>query len=223
MTEQRRLREQGLYHPRHEHDACGVGFVASIKGIKSHDIIQKGLRVLQNLTHRGACGCDPLTGDGAGVLMQVPHEFFRKECALLRIDLPEPRTYGVGMVFLPRDVAERNVCKQLFEKAIREEGQHLLGWRSVPVNGDACGPLARKLMPEIRQVFVGSGRGVEDQEALERKLYVIRKSVESGVRQAGLRDSESFYIASLSARRVVYKGLLLPDQIMQFYSDLCDP
>ena len=149
MTEQRRLREQGLYHPRHEHDACGVGFVASIKGIKSHDIIQKGLRVLQNLTHRGACGCDPLTGDGAGVLMQVPHEFFRKECALLRIDLPEPGTYGVGMVFLPRDVAERNVCKQLFEKAIREEGQHLLGWRSVPVNGVACWPLAPKLIPAI--------------------------------------------------------------------------
>jgi glutamate synthase domain-containing protein 2/glutamate synthase domain-containing protein 1/glutamate synthase domain-containing protein 3 len=223
MTEPRKLRKQGLYDPCHEHDACGVGFVANIKGVKSHDIIQKGLQVLQNLTHRGACGCDPLTGDGAGVLMQVPHEFLHKECRQSRIELPNPGEYGVGMVFLPRDVAERNVCEKLFDKAIREEGQRLLGWRTVPTNPEACGSLSRRLMPEIRQIFIGRGRDVKDGEALERKLYVIRKRVERNVQAAGLRDSESFYVSSLSSRTLVYKGLLLPDQIPQFYTDLCDP
>src|SRR5713101_3976402 len=144
MNEVRRLVKQGLYDPRFEHDACGVGFVANIKGVKSHDIVQKGLQVLQNLTHRGACGCDPLTGDGAGVLMQVPHEFLAQECRALRIALPDPGTYGVGMVFLPRDVSERNVCEKIIEKVVHEEGQRLLGWRSVPNDPNACGPLARK-------------------------------------------------------------------------------
>jgi len=222
MTEVRRLRKQGLYDPRFEHDACGVGFVANVKGVQSHDIVQKGLQVLQNLTHRGACGCDPLTGDGAGILMQVPHEFLAKECRSLRIGLAEPGEYGVGMVFLPPDVAERNVCKELFEKVVHEEGQRLLGWRTVPTNPDACGPLARQALPEIRQIFIGRGKGIKDAEALERKLYVIRKRVERAVRESDLRDSESFYISSLSGRTIVYKGLLLPEQIPQFYADLLD-
>jgi len=223
MNEVRRLTKQGLYDPRFEHDACGVGFVANIKGVKSHDIVQKGLRVLQNLTHRGACGCDPLTGDGAGILMQVPHEFLSKECRTLRIELPNPGEYGVGMVFLPRDVNERNVCLELFERAVREEGQRLLGWRRVPVDPSKTGDLARKLMPEIRQIFIARSQDVADAEALERKLYVIRKRVESMVRSAALRDSESFYVPSLSCRTLCYKGLLLPEQIPQFYSDLNDP
>jgi glutamate synthase (NADPH/NADH) large chain len=223
MTEVRRLRRQGLYDPDFEHDACGVGFVANIAGVKSHEIIQKGLRVLQNLTHRGACGCDPLTGDGAGVLLQVPHEFFRRECQLLNIELPDPGDYGVGMVFLPREVSERNICQGLFEKVVREEGQRLLGWRRVPTDASKCGDLARKVMPEIRQIFIAPGRGVDDADALERRLYVIRKRVERAVRGSDLRDSETFYIPSLSCRTITYKGLLLPEQIPQFYADLLDP
>jgi len=223
MTEVRRLTKQGLYDPRFEHDACGVAFVANVKGVKSHDIVEKGLQVLQNLTHRGACGCDPLTGDGAGILMQVPHEFLRAQCRPLHIELPDAGDYGVGMVFLPREVSERNVCESIFEKVIHEEGQRLLGWRTVPAVANACGPMARKVMPEIRQVFIGRGPGITDGEALERKLYVIRKRVESTVRGARLRDSETFYIPSLSSRTIVYKGLLLPEQIPQFYADLVDP
>ncbi|GBD26069.1 Ferredoxin-dependent glutamate synthase 1 [bacterium HR30] len=218
----RRPKREGLYDPYFEHDACGVGFVVNVKGEKSHDIIVKGLKVLENLTHRGACGCDPLTGDGAGMLLQIPDEFFREECRDLRISLPAPGEYGVGMVFLPRDPAERNTCLGLFEKAVRENGQRLLGWRRVPVHPEHCGPLARQSMPEIRQIFIGKGADVGDQDALERKLYVIRKSVERAVREAGLRDSESFYVPSLSSRTIVYKGLLLPQQIPLFYSDLRD-
>jgi len=214
---------QGLYHPWFEHDACGVGFVCHVKGERSHDIIQKGLQILQNLTHRGACGCDPLTGDGAGLLLQVPDEFLRQACKPLRIELPEPGKYGVGMVFLPRDVRERNFCLKTCEKIVKEEGQKFLGWRSVPVDESAAGPLARENMPEIRQIFVAAGRDVPDAATLERKLYVIRKRVEHVVRESDLRDSESFYIPSLSTRTIAYKGLLLPDQIPAFYHDLNDP
>ncbi|HVN84499.1 MAG TPA: glutamate synthase large subunit [Candidatus Binatia bacterium] len=214
---------QGLYHPWFEHDACGVGFVANIKGERSHDIVQKGLQVLENLTHRGACGCDPLTGDGAGMLLQIPHEFLKHACQSQRITLPAPDEYGVGMVFLPRDVRERNVCLETFEKIIHEEGQKFLGWRDVPVDESAPGPLARSLMPEIRQVFIHAGRGVNGPATLERKLYVIRKRVERAIRESGLKDSESFYIPSLSCRTIAYKGLLLPSQIPAFYRDLNDP
>src|SRR5262249_21900985 len=223
MSEVRKLRAQGLYDPRFEHGACGGGFVANIKGVKSHDIVEKGLQVLQNLTHRGACGCDPLTGDGAGILLQIPDAFLREQCRALRIVLPEPGAYGVGMVFLPRDVSERNVCEALLEKIVHEEGQHLLGWRTVPTDPAKCGDLARKSLPHIRQVLIGRGRGIADSEALERKLYVIRKRVEHAVQHAALRDSESFYLPSLSCRTIVYKGLLLPEQIPQFYADLLDP
>jgi glutamate synthase domain-containing protein 2/glutamate synthase domain-containing protein 1/glutamate synthase domain-containing protein 3 len=223
MARVRKLSKQGLYDPRFEHDACGVGFVANIKGAKSHDIIVNGLKVLENLTHRGACGCDPLTGDGAGILMQVPDEFLRAECQSLRIHLPEAGDYGVGMVFLPPDVNERNVCLSRFEKAIKENGLKLLGWRTVPTHPESCGPLARESMPEIRQVFIGRGPKIKDGAALERRLYVVRKCVEAAVRDADLRDSESFYVPSLSTRTIVYKGLLLPEQIPQFYPDLRNP
>jgi len=223
MSEIRKLRKQGLYDPQFEHDACGVGFVANIKGEKSHDIVLKGLQVLQNLTHRGACGCDPLTGDGAGILMQVPAEFLAKEAKAARISLPDPGDYGVGMVFLPRDVRERNICLEAFESAVRDEGLKFLGWRQVPVDPSACGEMARKVMPEIRQIFVGRGRSVKDTETLERMLYVVRKRVEREVSRSGLRDAESFYVPSLSCRTINYKGLLLPEQIPAFYGDLRDP
>jgi glutamate synthase domain-containing protein 2/glutamate synthase domain-containing protein 1/glutamate synthase domain-containing protein 3 len=212
-----------LQDPRIEHDACGVGFVVDVKGTRSHAIVEKGLTVLQNLTHRGACGCDPLTGDGAGILVQIPDEFFRREAKPLRIDLPAPGQYAVGMVFLPAEVNQRNECERIVEKVIREEGQKVLGWRQVPVQEKAPGEVAQKVMPIVRQVFVGAGKGVKDQDALERKLYVIRKRVENLVRASGMPESERFYLPSLSSRTIVYKGLLLPEQIPAFYHDLVDP
>ena len=215
-------RTRWLHDPRAERDACGVGFVVNVKGERSHDIIEKGLTVLRNLTHRGACGCDPLTGDGAGILVQIPDEFFRLECRGLDIALPAPGTYGVGMVFLPRETRQKNECERIVEKVIREEGQQLLGWRRVVVDENAPGPLARSVLPQIRQVFVGAGRDADDREALERKLYVIRKRVEQLVRASGMPDSERFYIPSLSSRTIVYKGLLQPEQIPAFYADLTD-
>jgi glutamate synthase (NADPH/NADH) large chain len=216
-------RTRGLHDPRAERDACGVGFVVNVKGERSHDIVEKGLAVLRNLTHRGACGCDPLTGDGAGILVQVPDEFFRRECKAAKMPaLPAPGTYGVGMVFLPAEVRQKNECERIVEKVIREEGQKLVGWRHVPVDAQAPGLVARSVLPEIRQVFVGAGRGAKDQEALERKLYVIRKRVEQLVRTSTMPESERFYVSSLSSRTIVYKGMLLPDQIPAFYHDLTD-
>ncbi|HUE38217.1 MAG TPA: glutamate synthase central domain-containing protein, partial [Candidatus Binatia bacterium] len=218
------LRAQGLYDPRFEHDACGVGFVVNVRGEKSRDIVEKGLTILANLEHRGACGCDPLTGDGAGILLQIPHAFFKKELAAMKHRLPEPGEYGVGMVFLPRETNQRNECREIFERALRQEGLKLIGWRIVPVNAMECGPQARAIMPEIRQIFIGrDGRRVKDQATLERKLYVVRKLVENRVAASGLPDSESFHVASLSTRTVVYKGLLISWQIPKFYQDLCDP
>ncbi|HXJ32880.1 MAG TPA: glutamate synthase large subunit [Candidatus Eisenbacteria bacterium] len=214
---------QWLRDPRIEHDACGVGFVVNVKGERSHDIVQKGLTVLQNLTHRGACGCDPLTGDGAGILMQMPDAFLRREAKSLRIDLPAPGDYGVGMVFLPAEVHQRNECERIIEKVVREEGQKVLGWRHVPIDETKPGPVAQKAMPVIRQVFVGAGRHTKGPTALERKLYVIRKRVENLVRTSTMPESERFYMPSLSARTIVYKGLLLPEQIPAFYHDLVDP
>ncbi|MGH7820832.1 MAG: glutamate synthase central domain-containing protein, partial [Candidatus Binatia bacterium] len=183
-----------------------------------------GLEVLRNLEHRGACGCDPLTGDGAGMLLQVPDEFFRKECDRVNIPLPGAGEYGVGMVFLPQDVEERNHCLEVFEKVVRQEKQKVLGWRVVPVEPSQCGDMAREAMPEIRQIFIGRGRGVKDQETLERKLYVIRKRVENTIiTDPSLHESEMFHVASLSSRTIVYKGLLISWQIPRFYRDLNDP
>ena len=223
MTGPRILRKQGLYDPCHEHDACGVGFVVNINGTRSHNIIQQGLAVLQNLAHRGACACDPTTGDGAGLLIQVPHPFLVKVCSQIEIDLPAPGSYGVGMVFLPSDVQERNYCKQQFEKTVREEGQRLLGWRNVPVDPSKCGELARMALPTIRQIFIGAGRGIDDPTKLERKLFVIRKRIEHAIGESNLVNKEIFYVPSLSTRTLCYKGLLLPEQIPAFYEDLRDP
>jgi len=222
--ERRRLPgRHGLYDPVHEHDACGVGFVANINGTASHAIIEQGLQVLENLTHRGACGCDAETGDGAGMLVQIPDAFLRKACDGLGIHLPPRGEYGIGMVFLPSDAAEQARCVQIFERVVREEGQQLLGWRDVPIDASACGDLARSVLPGIRQVLIAPGPGIDDADALERKLFVIRKRVERHVRDAQLDDAEAFYVPSLSCRTLVYKGLLLPAQIPAFYQDLRDP
>ncbi|HEY6337155.1 MAG TPA: glutamate synthase large subunit [Candidatus Sulfotelmatobacter sp.] len=213
---------QGLYDPAHEHDACGIGFVASIRGEKSHEIIRKGIEVLTNLTHRGACGCDPETGDGAGVLIQIPHKFFARECGKLGFQLPEPGSYGVGMTFLPVEKHERLQCEGILERIVREEGLKVLGWRDTPTYASAIGRVARASQPYIQQIFVGRGEGL-DEDAFERKLYVVRKRAETEVGQSGIADAEIFYIPSLSARTIVYKGLLLAPQITNFYRELSDP
>ncbi|MGB6564585.1 MAG: glutamate synthase central domain-containing protein, partial [Candidatus Binataceae bacterium] len=214
---------QGLYDPAHEHDACGVGFVVSIKGVRSHDILQKGLQVLDNLTHRGACGCDPRTGDGAGVLMQIPHEFFVREADQLGFTLPAPGEYGVGQVFLPLDPERRKAAEAIVERVVREAGQRLLGWRTVPIIESACGDIARRGLPAVRQMFIGRGDGITDAEALEHKLYVIRKTITHAGASLALEDGELFYFCSLSAATIVYKGQLISNQIPQFYPDLSDP
>jgi glutamate synthase (NADPH) large chain len=214
-------KDQGLYSQRHEHDACGIGFVANIEGQKSHDIVLKGIQILINLTHRGACGCDPDTGDGAGILIQIPHTFFERECAKLGFTLPAPGEYGVGMVFLPVDRQERMLCEGIFEKVARQEGLAVLGWRDTPVNADTIGRMARASQPYIEQIFIRRGRGM-DQDALERKLYVVRKRAEALVAESELKEKDFFYIPSLSARTIVYKGLLLAPQIPAFYKELSD-
>jgi len=215
---------QGLYDPRHEHDACGIGFVASVKGHKSHDIIVKGIQVLINLTHRGACGCDPETGDGAGVLIQIPHQFFAKECAKLGFTLPPAGDYGVGMTFLPVEPLPRLQCEGILERIVREEGLRVLGWRDTPTQGAAIGRVAYASRPYIQQIFIGRARGMNE-EQLERKLYIVRKRAESEVAAADIPGPEKafFYMPSLSARTIVYKGLLLAPQIAQFYPELSDP
>ena len=213
---------QGLYDPRNEHDACGVGFVANIDGRKSHDVVLKGIQVLINLTHRGACGCDPETGDGAGILIQIPHSFFDRECTKLGFTLPAPGEYGIGMVFLPVDRQERMLCEGILEKIAREHGLTVLGWRDTPINGEMIGRLARSSQPYIEQIFVRRAPGM-DQDALERKLYVVRKQAERTVAESDLKEKGFFYLPSLSSRTIVYKGLLLAPQISRFYKELSDP
>jgi glutamate synthase domain-containing protein 2/glutamate synthase domain-containing protein 1/glutamate synthase domain-containing protein 3 len=218
-------RRPGLYDPAFEHDACGVGFVAHIKGKRSHDILKMGLRILDNLEHRGACGCDPETGDGAGVLIQVPDAFLRRECAALGVDLPAPGTYGVGMCFLPQDPDARAQCERIVEATVRREGQRFLGWRDVPTDGSKLGYQAKEVEPHVRQFFVGQGPHIgADAAEFDRKLYVIRRVIENEVDEAtGMPDPHAFYIPSLSARTLIYKGLLLPYQMRAYYKDLEDP
>ncbi len=213
---------QGLYHPSHEHDACGIGFVAHIKGQKSHDIIEKGIQILINLTHRGACGCDPETGDGAGILIQIPHTFFAREANRLNFTLPRAGEYGVGMVFLPVERHQRLQTEGILERIVKEEGLTVLGWRDTPIQSSAIGRVARASQPYIEQIFVGRAPGM-DTDQLERKLYVIRKLAEIEVAESDMDDRGMFYIPSLSARTIVYKGLLLAPQIPNFYSELADP
>lgn len=174
--------KQGLYDPRYEKDSCGIGFVVHMKGQKSHSIVQKGLQVLENLFHRGAQGCDPCTGDGAGILLQVPHEFLRRAAADVGIKLPGAGEYGVGMVFLPRDAAARKQCEALVERVIAEERARFLGWRDVPVKSEAIGTVARRTEPVIRQLFIA--RDILNEGQFERKLYVIRKRVEKAIRES---------------------------------------
>ncbi|MGH8686994.1 MAG: glutamate synthase large subunit, partial [Burkholderiales bacterium] len=214
---------QGLYDPTREHDACGVGFVAHIKGKKSHSIIEQGLTVLRNLTHRGAVGWDPKLSDGSGLLIQIPDRLLREDMARHGVKLPPKGQYGVGMVFLPRDPASRQACEYEIERAIKDEGQIVLAWRDVPVDNTDLAEPAKKVEPVMRQVFIGRGRGVTVTDALERKLYIIRKSAGHAIQALKLSHAKQFYVPSMSARTLIYKGMLLANQVGEFYLDLKDP
>ncbi|MCM0043167.1 MAG: glutamate synthase-related protein [Burkholderiaceae bacterium] len=217
------MQAQGLYDPQNEHDACGVGFIAHIKGQKSHSIVEQGLLILKNLDHRGAVGADPLMGDGAGILIQIPDAYYREEMAKQGVALPPPGEYGVGMVFLPKEQASRLACEQEIERAVLAEGQVVLGWRDVPVNAEMpMSPTVRDKEPLIRQIFIGRGQDVMVTDALERKLYVIRKSSGHAIQALNLMHGKEFFVPSMSARTVVYKGLLLADQVGVYYKDLQD-
>ena len=214
--------KQGLYDPQFEHDACGVGFVVNIKGKKSQAIIRQGLQILLNLDHRGACGCEVNTGDGAGILIQMPHKFLEKVSSVARIKLPPPGQYGVGMMFLPPDPTERAQCERLFERIVAEEGQTILGWRDIPTNNTTLGNTAKAAEPFMRQVFIARNPSLKDSMAFERKLYVIRKRAEQSIRYANVPGGRWFYIASLSHRALIYKGMLTPAQVDEYYPDLRD-
>ncbi len=218
-----RAAEFGLYDPSNEHDACGIGFVASVKGVASHEIVQQALLILRNLDHRGAVGADPLCGDGAGILIQIPDQFFRSEMAKQNILLPQQGDYGVGMIFLPREQASRRACEQELERTVRAEGQVVLGWRDVPVNDEIeLSETVRKTAPVIRQIFIGRGPDVMVPAALERKLYVIRKLAGHKIQALKLKHGKEFYVPSMSTKTIVYKGLLLAHQVGTYYKDLED-
>jgi len=214
--------KQGLYDPRHEHDACGVGFVAHIKGKQSHAIIRQGLQVLGNLTHRGAVGADPLAGDGAGILIQTPDRFLREACAALGIELPAAGQYAVGMVFLPQQAQTRTECEALIERTADEEGQVLLGWRDVPTDNSGIGEGVKAVEPVVRQVFIGCSENITTRVDFERRLFVIRKLVENSVRESDWEGRDNFYIPSLSSGTLLYKGMLLANQVDTYYPDLKD-
>ncbi|MCX8064463.1 MAG: glutamate synthase large subunit [Candidatus Hydrogenedentes bacterium] len=218
MQQDQNQKEKGLYDQRFEHDSCGVGFIVNIDATKSHSIVEDGIKILINLTHRGACGCDPQTGDGCGIMFQLPDEFFRET---LRFSLPKPGEYAVGMLFLPKDTTLRNICKEIISATVAEEGQKVLGWRDVPVNPNYIGWLAKTSEPHIEQIFIKSQNN-PDNEAFERKLFIIRKVASRKIRNLlGDRKNE-FYIPSLSSRTIVYKGLFLPEVMCKYYLDLQD-
>jgi glutamate synthase (ferredoxin) len=216
--------KQGLYDPRFEHEACGTGMVININGHKSNQIVRQALTVLHNLTHRGARGAEPNSGDGAGILLQTPHVFLTKKAAERGITLPAPGQYGVGMMFLPPDVKHRRVCEMHFEKIVAAEGQRVLGWRTVPTNNVDLGETAKRSEPVMRQVFIARSPAISDDMDFERKLYVIRKRAEKEIRYGGrLEGSEFFYVCSLSYKTIVYKGMFVSDQVQGYFTDLYDP
>jgi glutamate synthase (ferredoxin) len=213
---------RGLYDPFYEHDACGVGFVVHIKGRKSHAIVEQGITILKNLLHRGACGCEENTGDGVGILIQMPHRFLKRKCGEAGIALPDERQYGCGLVFLPRDARQSQWCQERFAAIVADEGQTLLGWRDVPTDDSPVGPTATACEPGFRQVFIGRAPGQDDM-AFERRLYIIRKRIEIAVRNSDLEEKSLFYIPSLSSRTLIYKGMLTGVQIEPMFPDITDP
>ncbi len=222
MTLERKPNKQGLYDPKNEHDSCGVGFVANIHGKKSHQIVKQGLEILTNLTHRGATGYDPKLGDGAGLLMQMPHAFMQSEAKKLNIDLPAEGHYAVGMLFLPQATKARQACESIITKIIQEEAQIELGWRDVPVDNTDIAQAAKDVEPVIRQVIIGRNDDLETQNAFERKLFVIRKRIENTIAALELDDPAKFYVSSMSSRTIVYKGMLLACEVGIYFKDLVD-
>src|SRR6185312_13613109 len=209
--------KQGLYDPQFEHDSCGVGFLVHIKGQKSHGIVTAALQILLNLDHRGACGCEANTGDGAGILMQVPHDFFAKVAG---VKLPKPGEYGVGMLFMPRDASEREGVKKELARIISDEGQTLLGWRDIPTDNSSLGNGAKNSEPFMMQVFVGRNPSIKDEQLFERKLYIIRKIAEQRLRYGNkIPGGKWFYVSSLSAQTCIYKGMLMPEQVAKYFPD----
>ena len=223
LPNRRRLVKQGLYDPATEHDACGVGVVANLSGEKTHRILQQAIEVANNLAHRGALGADPLTGDGGGVLFQMPDAFFRRETPALGVDLPQPGRYGVAMVFFPQADAARSACQAIVEREVTRRGLTVLGWREVPVTPEAIGSGARAVAPQIAQCFIGAPDEVPDETELNRRLYIARRCIETAVEGSGIDHPEDFYIPSMFSDRVVYKGLLISSQVNGFYQDLHDP
>src|SRR5712671_2403307 len=204
----------GLYHPSFEHDSCGIGFVANIKGHKSHQHVADALTILENMEHRGACGCEANTGDGAGILIQIPHDFLKLAAKESRVSLPAYGEYGVGMIFLPQKADQRAECEKIFGEIVKEEGQRVLGWRTVPTNNSSLGATAKASEPSVRQVFIQRNAKLADELAFERKLYVIRQRAESAIRYSGkVSGGEFFYIPSLSFKTLLYKGMLLTTQV----------
>ena len=215
--------KQGLYDPWFEHDACGVGFVVDVKGRKSNKILQQAIEILKNLDHRGASGSEVNTGDGAGVLIQMPHGFFRDVCKKARITLPAPGEYGSGLVFLPRDRVKRRRLEERFMQIVQSEGQTVLGWRTVPTDNSSLGETAKSSEPFMRQIFIGRGPATTDELAFERKLYVIRKRAYNEIRASTIDGAEFWYVSSLSHKTFVYKGMLLTEQLAKYYLDLQNP
>lgn len=215
--------QKGMYNPDYEHDACGIGTVVNIKGEKSHAIVEQGLTVLHNLDHRGATGSETNTGDGAGILLQIPHGFLKHTCEGLGLKVPEPGRYGVGMLFLPPERESRLACEALVNKIIEEEGQELIGWRKVPTDNFYLGSSAKRSEPVVRQVLIGRSRTVADQRAFERKLFIIRRRISKAIENSSIEDKEFFYPCSCSSRTIVYKGMLTTNQLKEFYPDLKNP
>ena len=213
---------QGLYDPRFEHDSCGIGFVADIHGRASSEIVQKAIQVLLNLEHRGACGCEANTGDGAGILIQMPHAFLAEECAKLGIALAGRGQYAVSNVFLPKDETDRRRCEELVERTVREEGLCVLGWRTLPTDNSSLGPTARAGEPAMRQLFLSRPEAIEDDLAYERKLYVVRRRIENAARASAIPGVGLLYLPSLSHRTLVYKGMLIAPQLPLYFPDLVD-
>ncbi len=213
----------GLYDPANEHDACGIGFVVNIKGHKSHAVVEQALTVLNNLNHRGACGCEENTGDGAGILIQLPHLFFQRISGTLGFDIPAPGHYSAGLVFLPRAEAEQQHCMDTFADIVSQEGQRLLGWRDVPSDDSPIGPTARSCEPDFKMIFIARNSALADDDAFERKLYVIRKRAEHAIRTSELTERELFYVPSLSCRTLIYKGMLIGTQIDTMFPDVVEP
>jgi glutamate synthase domain-containing protein 2/glutamate synthase domain-containing protein 1/glutamate synthase domain-containing protein 3 len=216
------MKGQGLYNPIFEHDSCGVGFVCNIKGQPSNTIVKQGVEVLHRLAHRGAVGADPKTGDGAGILIQIPHDFFKKAAQEIHVHLPDFGAYGSGLIFLPQDNSERRFCKEAFEKVIREQGQIFLGWRTVPIDDSGIGQGAKSTQPIFEQIFIGRNKQITEMLVFERRLYCIRKQIESIILKSDLKQKDYFYITNISCRTFSYKGLLMPAQIDNFFLDLKD-